>query len=83
MIWQRACNPNVMDARVASCSILGHWRCPPFLLTPENAGPCFEISAALRDAAKHSPATRFRLSALIARLTTLLADDADRRHLIA
>jgi hypothetical protein len=56
---------------------------PPFLLTRENAGPYFEISAALRDAAKHSPATRFRLSALIARLAGLLADDADRRHLIA
>ena len=56
---------------------------PPFLLTPENAAPYFEISAALRDGARQGPAARFRLAALIVRLTGLLADDSDRRHLIA
>jgi len=53
------------------------------VLTPENAGTYFEISAALRDAAKHSPAMRFRLFSLVARLAGLLAEDADRRHLLA
>jgi hypothetical protein len=56
---------------------------PPFVLTPENAEAYFEISAALRDIARHGPAIRFRLPALVARLSGLLAEDAGRRHLIA
>ena len=51
---------------------------PPFVLAPENAAPYFEISAELRDVGKHSPASRFRLGALIARLAALLAEDAAR-----
>ena len=53
---------------------------PPSVLTPENAEAYFEISAALRDTARHGPATRFRLPALVARFSGLLAEDADRRH---
>jgi hypothetical protein len=55
---------------------------PPFLLTPDNAATYFEISAGIRDAARHNPAVRFRLSTLSTRLAELLAEDADRRHLI-
>jgi hypothetical protein len=68
---------------LAMSYVLARHGLPPFVLTPENAGAYFEISAALRDVAKHSPATRFRLSSLVARLAGLLAEDADRRHLIA
>lgn len=68
---------------LAMSYVLARQGLPPFVLTPENAGPYFEISAALRDAAKHSPAMRFRLSSLVARLAGLLAEDADRRHLLA
>ena len=56
---------------------------PPFVLTPENAEAYFEISAALRDTARHGPAIRFRLPALVARLSGLLVEDAGRGHLIA
>ena len=56
---------------------------PPFVLTPENAEVYFELSADLRDTARHGPATRFRLPALVARLSGLLAENTGRRHLIA
>ncbi|HEY7037373.1 MAG TPA: hypothetical protein VID28_00910 [Methylomirabilota bacterium] len=56
---------------------------PPFLLTPENAAGYFEISAAMRDVPKHGPGAGIRLSGLTARLARLLAEAADRRHLIA
>lgn len=68
---------------LAMSYVLARQGLPPFVLTPENAGAYFEISAALRDAAKQSPAMRFRLSSLVARLAALLAEDADRRHLLA
>jgi hypothetical protein len=55
---------------------------PPFLLTPENAGEYFEISAAMRDVPKHAPGAGLRLAGLTARLARLLADAADPRHLI-
>jgi hypothetical protein len=68
---------------LAMSYVLARQGLPPFVLTPENAGAYFEISAALRDSAKHSPAMRFRIASLVARLAGLLAEDADRRHLIA
>ncbi len=68
---------------LAMSYVLARQGLPPLVLTPENAEAYFEISAALRDAAKHSPAMRFRLSSLVARLAGLLAEDADRRHLLA
>ena len=68
---------------LAMSYVLARQGLPPFVLTPENAGAYFEISAAFRDVAKRSPAMRFRISSLVARLAGLLAEDADRRHLIA
>jgi hypothetical protein len=56
---------------------------PPFVLSPENADRYFEISAGLREVAKHKPTTHFRIAGLIAQLAGLLTQDADRRFLIA
>ena len=68
---------------LAMSYVLARQGLPPFVLTPENAAAYFEISAALRDTARHGPAIRFRLPALVGRLSGLLAEDAGRRHLIA
>ena len=74
---------NHRTGALAMAYVLARAGRPPFVLSPENAAAYFEISAALRDTGKHSPAASFRLSALVARLAGILAADVDRRHLIA
>jgi hypothetical protein len=55
----------------------------PFVLTPANATAYFEISAGIHEIAKDSTPGRLRLATLTARLARLLADDSDRRDLVA
>ncbi len=54
---------------------------PPFVLSPENAEPYFEISGCIRETPKSSPAMRFRLSAMTSTVAALLAAHADSAHL--
>jgi len=69
-------------ALVISC-LLARAGLPPFVLSPESAGPYFELSTAIRDTAKTGAANRFRLAALQARMAILLDEHADPSHLIA
>jgi hypothetical protein len=55
---------------------------PPFVLCVANAVSYFQLSAALRDLDKHSPAAVLRLSGIRQRMATLLAEHSDARHLI-
>ena len=56
---------------------------PPFVLSPENAGPYFEPSTVIRSTEKKGPAALFRLPGITRRLAQLLEEHADRRYLLA
>jgi hypothetical protein len=56
---------------------------PPFVLTPENAAPYFELSAAIQALEKKGPVMLFVFPAIRRRLAELLLAHADRRYLLA
>jgi len=56
---------------------------PPFVLTPDNATTYFDPSTMIKNIEKQGLAMRFRSPGLTKQLATFLAENADRRYLLA